>query len=1230
MLSAISGALFEIDYMEYASDSAAQGAYVTSATAYTAQYPTAQSDTYVKATSQYSGSYVPYYSTDPAISLIGTDSGQQWLAVVGTTGTTRFHIDVGSAKIINRIYYENAHASGGGTTSGVNNFILQGSNTGAGTFDDLVYANDEGWATITGLSQNTFDQHVAANQADPKYITISGNTTAYRYYAIKMVDNHGSVNELGIRHIELQTTALNSFSEDTIITQGSYALKLEATTDSLNETVTRPLNAPSGGTVTTDGSYTVHTFTSDGIMTFPASGNVQYLVVGGGGGGGGATAGGGGGGGFRTNGAYDFAVTAKGYAVKVGAGGVPSTSIPGRGGNSVFSTITAIGGGSGGHYSLKGATVGGSGGGGCGDSSYASVTAAAGTASQGYAGGNGYEGGGNYSGGGGGGASEVGYAASGAVSGAGGDGTASSISGASVTYAGGGGGGYTTAGGSGGAGGAGGGGSGTAVNVDVDATGTPNTGGGAGGGPAPLSNSVGGSGIVIIKYLTSAFTTVDSTKDLTGKNTILMDVRSTDTGSNLAMRLSNDGGDSRINASFVDEDCSALGSWVDGDTSTAVSSQITFDSQETFKFDTGASAADAKRTQDFGSLEELGNRVLVKVKVYHDSIGSISVQSDSFNLSLERSDWVTYISFGSDGLMIWDGAGYNEVGSSLVVEDAWQTWLFDFDFSSGVASAVVDVYLEGILQATDFDCSSPGSHTDGNIEFMQRGHTIKNRLSYVDYIKIGSDFDWITHNIDIVAADTYQAEVVDISDIADADKDDIDLIQFKVLESKIYPLVQNGIYVKATSDSGATVRPWFATDPALTLTGVADNYSWATAATGSQRFHIDLGNSKIIDRIYYENYHYSGGDTARGIQNFTLWGSDNAAAFAELTYGTDTNWTQITGLSQTSFDQHAASDAADPKYITFANSTAYRYYAIKCVDNYGDGTYIGLRYIELQGSKTYYIDNIRASADEYAYLTATGGTITYDGDYKIHTFTEDGTFDVKSLGSTEDEVEYLVVGGGGAGGGQTYGGGGGGGDYRTASAFAVTAQAYGITVGAGGVSANADLGTNGGSSIFSSITAIGGGSGGGYQDAGADGASGGGGGGDNGAAGGSSTGVVGFDGGDGYGAGSGQSGGGGGGASEAGPDASSDNGTAGGEGLSSSISGSAVVYASGGGSGTYSGTVGVGGTNAGNGANTTTDVTTPVANTGSGGGGACAQAPAADSLGSDGSSGIVIIRYQYK
>ena len=131
------------------------------------------------------------------------------------------------------------------------------------------------------------------------------------------------------------------------------------------------------------------------------------------------------------------------------------------------------------------------------------------------------------------------------------------------------------------------------------------------------------------------------------------------------------------------------------------------------------------------------------------------------------------------------------------------------------------------------------------------------------------------------------------------------------------------------------------------------------------------------------------------------------------------------------------------------------------------------------------------------FTAATGGTVTTDGDNKIHVFTGDGCFVVSSVGnqasfsnpspsysaSGPNKVEYFVVGGGGgAGGGNSTGGGGGAGGYRTnfptACGLAVTATTFPITVGAGGAGATATggaAGTKGSDSIFSTITSAGGG-----------------------------------------------------------------------------------------------------------------------------------------------------------
>ena len=258
-----------------------------------------------------------------------------------------------------------------------------------------------------------------------------------------------------------------------------------------------------GGTVTESGGYRIHTFTSGGTFTVTTGGTVEVLVVGGGGGGGGnptagAGMGGGGAGGLIYNSGYVIAPGA--MSVTVGDGGAGGTStgynLGSNGNNSVFGTLTAVGGGRGGGYNAQAGGNGGSGGGGgCG----ASVGApGSGTSGQGNPGGAALTGS-PWRSGGGGGAGEAGTAATAGTGGKGGNGLSYSISGTSVFYAGGGGGSsYNSGVGLGGSGGGGNGVLGDGQNA------TSNTGGGGGGGGTTGGNSGkggnGGSGIVIIRY----------------------------------------------------------------------------------------------------------------------------------------------------------------------------------------------------------------------------------------------------------------------------------------------------------------------------------------------------------------------------------------------------------------------------------------------------------------------------------------------------------------------------------------------------------------------------------------------------------------------------------------------------------------------------------------------------------------------------------------------------------
>jgi len=226
---------------------------------------------------------------------------------------------------------------------------------------------------------------------------------------------------------------------------------------------------------------------------------VEVLVVAGGGSGGiresNTTSlcggGGGGAGGLIYNSAYQI-TNAAAITVTVGAGAASPTSnlVNGNNGsNSVFGSLTAIGGGGGGAYQANGVS-GGSGGGAGRD---AIRIGGAATAGQGFQGG---DGGLNPIGsGGGGGAGQPGAIGT-AIGGKGGDGLTFSISGTSTTYAGGGGGSSFNNNATPNSGSGGGGNGAVETSNPIASAGQTNTGGGGGGD----KGGAGGSGIVIVRY----------------------------------------------------------------------------------------------------------------------------------------------------------------------------------------------------------------------------------------------------------------------------------------------------------------------------------------------------------------------------------------------------------------------------------------------------------------------------------------------------------------------------------------------------------------------------------------------------------------------------------------------------------------------------------------------------------------------------------------------------------
>lgn len=210
---ALLSASVEVDYMEYATDAAAQAAYVSSDTSpvygpdiLTGGTPTAESS----------------HPSFPPSNACDDNEASYWQSEYLNPAPDWWKYDLGAGitKIPRKLRIK-SHA-----TIGIKDFIFQGSN------------NDSDW---TNLYNGT-----SAATSDWQEFTFS-NSTPYRYlrlYITSFYDpNNAVIYEIEV--LEIKGVSLQSYSESTIKTQGSYSLKgIALATSSLNDTLTRTIGSP--------------------------------------------------------------------------------------------------------------------------------------------------------------------------------------------------------------------------------------------------------------------------------------------------------------------------------------------------------------------------------------------------------------------------------------------------------------------------------------------------------------------------------------------------------------------------------------------------------------------------------------------------------------------------------------------------------------------------------------------------------------------------------------------------------------------------------------------------------------------------------------------------------------------------------------------------------------------------------------------------------------------------
>jgi hypothetical protein len=188
------------------------------------------------------------------------------------------------------------------------------------------------------------------------------------------------------------------------------------------------------------------------------------------------------------------------------------------------------------------------------------------------------------------------------------------------------------------------------------------------------------------------------------------------------------------NASYLDDNCSNISGWTDGDTFDAESTQVTFDSKSCFKFDSGSAGDNhfSRRWRDFGSFAGV---VVISMPAYAVALGT-RLDSDMMRYIFYGDTLGVFFNLASDGLFVYDGDAYNEVGTNIVTLNEWQEWTFEINFSA----ETLNVFLDGLIIERGVDCSYTSSGLDGQVYIDSAGYTTSNRIFYSDFIKIGNGF----------------------------------------------------------------------------------------------------------------------------------------------------------------------------------------------------------------------------------------------------------------------------------------------------------------------------------------------------------------------------------------------------------------------------------------------------------------------------------------------------------
>jgi hypothetical protein len=267
-----------------------------------------------------------------------------------------------------------------------------------------------------------------------------------------------------------------------------------------------------------------------------------------------------------------------------------------------------------------------------------------------------------------------------------------------------------------------------------------------------------------------------SSLNLGTASTIKFDIRESRTGSTIKLGLENNNKIS--NADIDNEDMADITDWTEQNGVNGDVSQVTFDSKSCMKLDSGNEHASGSSAGALKHYASFGARTVVSFSVYCDTL-EVRANTNMFRISLWNGTQELGISFCDDGLFIVDTNWVNQ--GDWVVADTWQEWTFDITWTA----QTLDIYLDKVLKKSGATFEQADATTAGTLFLAQAGYTTDNRISYVDWLKAGSDMTYTTTELTptINSADTFEAQTWDISGVAAANKNNITSIIVTVTEA---------------------------------------------------------------------------------------------------------------------------------------------------------------------------------------------------------------------------------------------------------------------------------------------------------------------------------------------------------------------------------------------------------------------------------------------------------------